>query len=307
MMHFFPNRNIGVVLMSNTGYGDMNRIAGRIYRELYGITIYNPNTDIVHRCVETKSCRGDYSGVWRKTGDDVVLRRGYRTDDFSTEWQFLRSQGYILVDIETYRTDGSRLWDGLFKKGSGPNALWRGFDFNGFNQKWQEMSNSGQRLIDLETYVDGTKRKWAGVFRRGSGKYAMFRGLSTGAFGDKHTELQGDGYKLIDIEAYRRGTALRWAGVWIAGNGSMLNRNYSADDFGDLRNRRRDRGWKLVDVETYRRGGNTNWAGVWERSSQGEALWRGWDYCPRNGTDGIADKLQGQADAGFELLDWEVH
>jgi hypothetical protein len=301
-MLFYPSQKFGIAIMINGGgYVTVDRISQRI-RKALGIQNFSVNTDPRNYCDKddgklVSPCGPSYTGVWRKTNKDVIVRRGYGHDAFYTEWKRLRDAGYKCVDFDTYKQGSSRRWDGVFKKQSGSAAMWRGFDHSGFANKWREMNKDGYRLIDLETYKSGTKRKWAGLFVKGSGKYAMFRNLSTEAFGNKRKELAKTGLKLIDVEAYKSGNKLLWAGVWRAGNDGALYRNYATNAFRDLRRKQRDKGWKLIDVETYMDGNTRKWAGIWEKSSAQEKYLYGFKYCE------LQEKHKEYLADGFELID----
>ena len=299
LMHVFPNRDYGVVVMAFAEWADAWRLIRRIDGE-YGIVYDNIDTSPVDACLGVMgSCNGRFSGVWRDTGKDVIIRRGYSHSAFLREWQFLRDNGYYCDDFEAYVEDGQLRWDGVFREGPGGNPMWRNFTFDDFYDKWVEQSALGYRLVDLETYVVNGQRLWAGLWRPGSGPYAMWRGLSTADFGAKREEMAAQGLKLIDIEAFVEEGELLWAGAWISGQDGLLNRNYSTEDFGELRQSRRAAGWKLIDIEVYEVNGERLWAGIWEQSPQEETLFRLWNYCD------FMDHHENASSMGFELIDFE--
>jgi CubicO group peptidase (beta-lactamase class C family) len=287
LLYLYPKSvdSLGVVLMINgDDYIDPLRISHHL-ADLFGQNHGDLKNPVVKTC-STGNCLGKFSAVWRKTDNDVLLRRGYNHDDFYAEWEFLRQAGYYTDDFEPYVENGKVLWDAIFRKGSGGNAMWRTFDKKEFSDKWQEQSGLNYRLVDLETYVVNGKRKWAGLFRPGSGKYAMFRYFNTNDFGAKKIEMANNGLKLIDVEAFSDGEKLEWAGVWVEGEDVLLNRNKTTDDFGNLVKLRRENGWKLIDIERYRVGAGVRWAGIWEKSSDEEKLNRGYPYCGTKDHDG---------------------
>jgi CubicO group peptidase (beta-lactamase class C family) len=299
LMHLYPKKKYGVVIMCYAEWADCSRIAGHIYDSIFGLS-WNFSHAAVDICnSDMKSCNGRLAGVWRKTGKDVIIRRGYSHKAFNTEWTYLRSQGYYCDDFEAYKENGKLRWDGIFRKGGGSNAMWRNFDYKGFKAKWDEEIKNGKRLVDLETYVVGGKRKWAGLFRPGSGGYAMYRNQSTDEFAKRREDQMKKGRKLIDIEVYEKGNKLYWSGVWASGKDVLLNRNYSFDEFNALWKKRRNAGYKLVDIEVYKSRGKTKWAGLWEKSTQLDALNRGYKHCE------MMDKHEAYSAKGYELLDLE--
>lgn len=310
-MYLFPGRSdkLGIVVYLNGAHGDARRTARRVAMAMGDRTWSISDTAAVPIC--ESNCAGSYSAVWRKTSKDVVVRLGLSDKDFSAEWKYLRSNGYILDDFETKSAGNQVLWDGIFRKGSGGNAMWRNFSREAFSAKWKAQSAQGYRLVDIETYRKNGRRYWAGLFRPGNGRYAMYRYYNTKDFGDKHKELAGDGLKLIDVEAFTDNGITRWAGVWVSGESALLNRNYSTDDFGELRTRRQNSGWKLSDIERYRIDGKVRWAGIWEKSSIGEKLNRNYRICGVKNDDGewtqqgIMNRHLQWRNAGYEMVDWE--
>lgn len=312
-MELYPNRadKLGVVIYLNGRHANRFRLARRIVTEMGVSNRQGGDAPIVAECT-SQSDRGRYSVIWRKTGKDVLLRKGLSNDDFAAEWYYLRRNGYYLDDFEAYIEGGELRWDGIYRKGTGRNGMWRNFSKEGFYQKYEEQVENNSRLVDVETYLDiNGNRKWAGLFRPGLGRHAFVQELNTSDFGDKRREFAASGMKLIDIEAYTVNGNLRWAGVWIEGEDRLLNRNYTREDFGELRTERRNAGWKLIDIESYDTNNGERWAGIWERSDEEERLNRNFHYCNQEDDEGnsncygiIKNHNQWRND-GFELIDWE--
>jgi CubicO group peptidase (beta-lactamase class C family) len=300
---FFPADKTGVCVMINHGEpADAERLA-KLIQNAIGYT-WSVTDRPIDYCGSSDDCGQTMTAVWRNTGnaDDIVLRRGYTTDEFHEEWEILMDAGYYADNIETWMDGLVRKWDGIFKKTTKKSAMWRGFTTDGWHDKWEEMNNQGYRLIDLETYLDGTVRKWAGTFIESSDSYAMYRGYSTDDFGDKHSEMQAENRKLVDVETYLDGTVRKWAGVWKGSGTSLLNRNYNEGDFMNLCIEREKAGYKLLDVETYMDGLVRKWAGVWEKADGDEHFYqdRKMSYMINNYHNVLKVK-------GYELMDIEKY
>jgi CubicO group peptidase (beta-lactamase class C family) len=301
LLHIYPNRKEGIVIMCNANYADCWRILDRIYSTVLGINrSYDASpVDLCNSRME--SCSEQFAGIWRKTNKDVIIRRGYTHKAFLTEWQFLKEQGYYCEDFEAYTIKNQLLWDGIFKKGRKKTAMWRNFDQAEFNKKWKEQTSKGYRLIDLETYSVNGRRKWAGLFVEGQGKHALYRNLDHGTFNQKHREMAGAGRKLIDVEVHGKDGKLYWSGVWTEGAKSLLYRNYSQTNFNKLWKEKSSEGYRLIDIETYVINGQQKWAGVWEKSTQPAKLNRNTDFCS------LMDKHEGYSKTGYELIDLEAY
>jgi CubicO group peptidase (beta-lactamase class C family) len=312
LLYLYPGSadRLGIVLMINGLHSKPRRIAHHL-ANLFGRNHDVSDAPVVKHCDDT--CPGRFSAVWRRTNRDVLLRRGYRDEDFFAEWKFLRQAGYYTDDFEPYVSKGEVYWDAVFRKGPGANAMWNNFDDNSFEKKWAEQSSQGYHLVDLETYkVDG-KPRWAGLFRPGRGKDAIARGLTTEDFARHRKEKAKQGLKLIDIEAYIRGGRLNWAAVWRAGDDGPVSYNLSTPNFASLRARRLNEGYRLIDIERYDYRGKQLWAGIWEKSPDREKLNYDYAFCGLKNpsgdwiTNGISNQHNTWREQGYELLDWEQH
>ena len=310
LLYLYPGSadRLGIVLMINGIHSKPRRIAHHL-ANLFGRSHDDADEPLVSNCDDR--CSGRFAAVWQRTGDDVLLRRGYTDENFLAEWKFLRQAGYYTDDFEPYVHRGEVYWDAIFRKGPGANAMWNNFDGDDFDKKWAEQSRKGYHLVDLETYTVDGRRRWAGLFRPGRGKYAMVRGLTTEDFASHRKERAKQGFKLIDIEAYVRGGLLNWAGVWRAGDDGPVSYNVSAQDFASLRSKRSNAGYNLIDIESYTYRGEQLWAGIWEKSRYGEKLNADCAYCGLKNASGdwtdmgIINLHNAWREQGYELLDWE--
>ena len=194
-LHLYPGRadKFGVAVYLNGRHGDARRVARRIAQAL-GVRNWNiSGLPVDQECDD--NCPGAYSGVWRKTNRNVILRKGLSHAAFGNERNYLKARGYYVDDFEVYTEKGQLRWDGVFRKGGGDNPMWRNFSFDAFGKKWREMTGKGYRLVDVETYKSGGKRLWAGLFRPGRQRFALFRGLNTNEFGAKQKEMARSGLK----------------------------------------------------------------------------------------------------------------
>ncbi len=308
-MYFYGKTNPkdGIVVMINGSQGEnfkgnsgrvklYNRIAKAIGKSC-SISDKIANSE----CGRTSNCGQKIAAVWRKSNEDVLIKRGYNYSDFSKVWTELRSIGYRCIDLETYTKGNTRLWDGLFSKGPKKSKMYRGMSTAAFNTEWKKMSASGFRLVDVETYGSRKNRKWAGIFLDGSGKHALYRNYETKAFFDKKEAMDAKGYKLIDIEAYEDGGKLKWAGVWTSGPEVKFNYNKAHNEFGSLHSDREKRGYRIIDVEPYRFKGKTYWAGIWEKSNESQKINRNLNYCK------ILEKNNTWKKQGHEIIDLETY
>lgn len=310
-MYFYPRNNDGIVVMINGSQGNnrpdgsknlgrvqlFNRIAKKI-----GISCGTiPSETANPICGKETNCSKKIAMAWRKSNNDVLIRRGYTYNGFSKVWSDLQSIGYRCTDIETYIKGGIRYWDGLFSKGYSKSMMWRGMSKIKFLSERKKLHARGYRLVDVETYGVGNNRKWNAIYLNGSGKSAIYTDRNTKAFYDKRNELAKQGYKLIDIEAYQEAGELKWVGVWRAGTDIKYNYNKSHNDFSKIHFNYEKKGYKLMDVETYKVGQKRYWAGVWEKSRLSQKINRNLNYCD------ILKKNNTWEKQGYELIDLESY
>ena len=92
-----------------------------------------------------------WSGVWEAGTYDYKLNRNYTTAQFGNLRNTYRSQGYQLVDMETYiGSQGQRLWAGVWKKEPNPEKLWRLWGWCDFLGHHQDAENDSYMLADFE-------------------------------------------------------------------------------------------------------------------------------------------------------------
>jgi len=301
LMYIMPNKDIAVVVMIPAEYGDTWNIVRRIVDKMGIDRKKSINIGPKDKCTKVMGSSGKkFIGVWRKTNKDVVIRTGYNTVNFNKEWNFLKSQGYQVFDIEASKHKGKLVWDGIFKEAGSGYGMFRNYDYNGFKKKWDEMRRKGFRLFNLEAYTSNNKKKWAGLFIKASGSNGIWRNFSTADFAKKRKEMAKQGKKLIDIEVMSVNGQQKWSGVWITGKDGLLNRNYDRKDFYELNDRRNKKGYKLLDVEVYKVNGKEKWAGIWEKdpnTSQFKRL----SYCDFMKTH------HDYSSKGYELIDLESY
>ncbi|NBC57070.1 MAG: serine hydrolase [Bacteroidetes bacterium] len=306
-MHFFPSDTTGVVVMSPVEYSNLPLLTRHIYNainernNLYAGQVQTP----LDKCrVDMENDDDRFNGVWRKTGNDVIIRTGRTHDEFYEEVKRLRQHGYICKDIEPFLDDGVLRWDGVFQKNIPETKIWRNASKGPFVDKCEEMVTDGYRLMDVETYKDADgDRLWAGLFEKTNQSYAVRLERSTEAFANVREQEQENGRKLIDVEVYRENDNLMWSGVFRQGSPNLLNRNYTTEEFTDLVTQRRNNGFKLIDVEHYtiKRDGQpmVGVAGIWESSTDQEKRRTYNDFCT------MMDFHDSFSNSGYELLDWE--
>ncbi len=241
-----------------------------------------------------------YAAVFRggSTGKTVL---GTDWASFSSQWSTLSSQGYRLVDLDTYSGVTGQLYSGAFVPGSGAHYLWVGVDWASLTSKWTELGAQGQRLVDLETWVEGGTRRWAGVWRAGNDGYYLWAGVDWNSLVAKWKELAPQGLRLVDLEVYEHNGALRYAGVWRGGSGGYalwagVGWNAFAKKWLELS----QSGLRLVDLEAYTAAGRRLYAGVFAAGTDG------YELVGASSSSVLTSKIQSLGAAGKQLVRLEI-
>ena len=155
-----------------------------------------------------------FLGVWRdkpgpKRGEasgSGALFAGLTWEQLVAHWKELGKQQY-LSKVESYESNGKRLFAGLWRVGKGNGALYLMNDWVEFN-KLKRSLNATQEMLDFEMFQnDDGQWKFLGVWRD-SGKQAgplhvsndnnTFRPLTADQFLDKWQSLKAT-HTLVDI------------------------------------------------------------------------------------------------------------
>ncbi len=165
-----------------------------------------------------------FLGVWRHkpgpkrggAGGSGALFAGLTWEQLVAHWKELGGHQY-LSEVETYLSDGKRLFVGVWRVGNGNGALYLMNDWVEFN-KFKRSLNATQEMLDFEMFQnDQGEWNFLGVWRF-SGKQAgllhvssvsnTFRPLTAVEFLDKWQSLKPT-QTLVDISIANPATILR--------------------------------------------------------------------------------------------------
>jgi len=321
-MMFFPSDTTGIAIIAPAVYADLPELGNHVFQALnIRPTLYNGR---VHTPLDY--CRTDmendadfFHGIWRKTGDDVLVRTGYEKKGFFDEIDRLKANGYSVVDIETYTNKGKRYWDAVLKKGIPETRLVSDLTLSELKPKIQEMKDAGYIVTDIESYIAGNSgRLWGAVFYKSNQQNSALFKLSASELLSKHQAMKANGLKLMDIEAYPVDNDFHWMGIWATGGDSELEMNLKISDLYTLLPQKRNRGYRLVDLEYYLVNNNSEWRAnaVWQKGSGDEFITGEMEDSDGDGQDDDKDtssfqnfcdhmKTHHNKMNGYELIDWE--
>ncbi|MEM6451014.1 MAG: hypothetical protein AAF703_11925 [Cyanobacteria bacterium P01_D01_bin.105] len=244
-----------------------------------------------------------YQSVWSSgSGSNIVTEPLSRTD-FIQQGQQLTSQGLRLVDVETERVNGRRIYSGVWVSGTGSNIFDGPLTGRAFRERREELRSQGLRLVDFEMFRANDGRvRFVGVWRSGSGVERLSRPRNAENFLALGEDLTAQGLRLVDVEVERINGELRYRGLWRSGSGSNLfTTPQPPAAFRELRDQMVTDGLELVDVERVGRPGNHRFVGVWASGNGESRVSR-----PRNfenfSTFGAQQTAEGLRTEDFEIF-----
>jgi CubicO group peptidase (beta-lactamase class C family) len=322
-MQFFPSDSTGIAIIAPAIYSDLPELTRYIFQAMnIRPTLYNGRTHSPMDWCRTDMENGEdqFHAVWRKTGDDVLVRTGYEKSGFFDEMKRLKSSGYQVVDIETFKNEGKRYWDGVLKKGMPDSELVSDIKLSDLQNKISSMKADGYIVTDIESYIAGNSgRLWGAVFSKVNMYNESYFKMNDQEFLEKQDEMTARGFALVDMEGYRTGNEFHWTGVWTAGRKTILEINKSSSDLLNELDSKRNQGYRLSDIEYYF-DKDKIWkiAMVWEQSSDDEFVTGEVADVDGDGDDdGRADDLHIHkfcehmsnhhllSSLGYEMIDWE--
>ena len=250
----------------------------------------------------TSGPKPKYALIMRKNPEGVrwALHTTLTDSAFANKLETYRSQGFRLIDQETYRRGKKRYYAGLWIKN--PKKLkwasYRRMTSEEYNEKYLTLKEQGLMPIDADAYSLRGKLRFSGVWVKQSeaNDWAVRRNLSSDAFAKEFKSYQNKGFRLYDTESYRFKKRQYFAAIWVKEKSSpdeCLSRlSHHAFHNKFLFH---DRGYRLVDVEAYAVGSKTRYAGIW---IQNDSLM---DWRHRKVAEEIVDAYQTAHPSGIDV------
>jgi hypothetical protein len=144
--------------------------------------------------------------VWQLDPVASVLIGPMPWNEFWTTWLAQHAAGHRLVDFDTYSTDGSRFWIGLWRPGIGDQYIWVDSDWLSLTEKSSELRSKGYQLNTVRSYAEGPKRNWAALWRETRGDFALVSDLTEDQFWAEWNRQAANGMLLSYLHIWRGGT-----------------------------------------------------------------------------------------------------
>jgi hypothetical protein len=322
-MQFFPSDTTGIVVLSPLRHADLERLTRNLVNNMNLRTgLYNSDTkplNVCHR--DMKSKNDQFTGIWRKTGADQIIRTGLDLEAFKIEMNNLISHGYYLdtFDITYTGEDSKEIYDGVFKKGRKVQVLITGKQPFEIDSEISRFRSQGYEIVDVnygranhekpeDTYTNFTVNA---LFEKDAPQSTLIHTMSNLDVIEKVNDQQNQNFKLIDIEpiSILGNFHQQFMCLFIEGSPNNFILENREEFRKNLKNWKYSRFGQILDLESYylNRTGGKNWfvASIWENTGNTQRTSINVtddytvDFCK------FMDIHSDNEANGYELIDWE--
>ncbi|MGI9385633.1 MAG: hypothetical protein ACR2PO_20990 [Methyloligellaceae bacterium] len=160
---------------------------------------------------------GNFAVLWDKSPAAWAARHGLTSQQYQSAFNTYVKQGYRLVDIEGYTTQGGVVrYAALWLRGQGPAWIARhGLTPGQYQAAFKKAVSQGYRLVKVDGYWTPAGVRYAATWeRRGGGRWVARHGLTSGQYQQAFNAYVGQGYRLVHISGYTDGGQARFAAIW---------------------------------------------------------------------------------------------
>lgn len=160
---------------------------------------------------------GTFTALWGKGGGPWVARHGLTSGQYQAAFDQFVGQGYRLIDVEGYATQGGVVrYAAVWEKKGGPAWLARhGLTSGGYQAAFDKAVGQGYRLMHVDGYLTTAGVRYAAIWERRKGPPWVARhGLTSGQYQAAFNKNVGKGYKLVHVSGYWDGKRERYAAIW---------------------------------------------------------------------------------------------
>ena len=158
-----------------------------------------------------------YAAVWeQRDGPPWQARHGLTAAQYQQTFDELVAQGYHLVCVSGYGSDGQDLYAAVWEqRGAPPWQARHGLTAAQHQQSFDELSAQGYRLVHVSGYTSGGEDRYAAIWeQRGGPPWQARHGLTAEQYQQTFDELNSQGYRLIQVCGYGSDGTDRFAAIW---------------------------------------------------------------------------------------------
>ncbi len=199
-----------------------------------------------------------------------VARHGLTPADYQSAFDSLVKQGYRLVNVSGYVSNGER-YAALWVSGGG--AAWvarHGLSAADYQTAFNTYAGQGYRLRYVNAHEYQGQASFAAIWDQSGGPAWQARhGMTSADYQAAFDSLSKQGYRLIHVCGYTQGGNVLYAAIWEQSSGPAyearhgLNSSQYQQTFDQLNGQ----GYRLKAVSGYNAGGQDYYAAIWEKTN----------------------------------------
>jgi CubicO group peptidase (beta-lactamase class C family) len=168
-----------------------------------------------------------YNGIWEHTnGPAQRVRTGESLASHQNAKTVNAADGYHLVDVCSFSTDGTPWHAGVWAQGAGAASEVRYSQTSAqYQTSFNEMPSNGYYIWRVSGCMSGTSERFTGVWRKtGLGEGWAYHGMRAADFAAHNINARHMGYRPVFIDAYNNGPDTYYNAVWIRNGGLPTSR-----------------------------------------------------------------------------------
>ncbi|WP_158676825.1 serine hydrolase domain-containing protein [Pukyongia salina] len=313
---FFPSDETGIVILAPFAQAELERMARNLVEDLkIRPGLYSSEKKPMDKCRRgMKSDKDLFIGVWRKTGNEQIIRTGLELAEFRDEIKIMRDYGYHLDDFEIHVTnDHKQIYDGVFKKGRKIQVLVTGKGYADMLQEVNRFRSQNLEIVDVEYGLFDPSSddlmlnsSLNALFEKGAPLSTLESWKTQSEFVQLVTDYKSNNLKIIDVEGHPNRDQTIFTGLFVKGTGNNLLIETPTKFMEGIQAGSYASYGKLLDVDMFLRGDDPKARfviSIWEPSntnmltSYDTAKQPALDFCT------FMDMHEDNRNNGYELID----
>lgn len=160
---------------------------------------------------------GTFAALWSKTPGAWVARHGLTSQAYQAEFNKWNGQGYRLVDVEGYTTQGGVVrYAAYWVRRKGPAWIARhGLTSGQYQAAFNSATGKGYRLMHVDGYWTPAGVRYAAIWeRQKGGAWVARHGMTSSQYQSEFNKYTGQGYRLLHVSGYSDGGQALYAAIW---------------------------------------------------------------------------------------------
>lgn len=279
------HRTLGLTLKTLLAIGiaalTINQATAKTWVARHGMTsqayqqAFNKYVDQGYRLVDVSGFdtngKPRFAAVWWEQSSNSplkwVARHGMTSSGYQKEFDKYVKQGYRLVDVSGYESNGKARYAAIWQKRGG-KSKWQarhGMSSSQYQKTFDDLVAQGYRLTNISGYNVQGKVLFAGIWTKGGGAWQARHNMTSAQYQKTFNNLVAKGYRLTDVSGYEVNGQARYAAVWLKSSSfpwkarhGMNSAQYQKvfDDYAA-------KGYKLEHVSGYEVKGKPYYAAIW--------------------------------------------